>query len=166
VKRRVAAGEFSGLYSVSDAIDPWIDETQAQALRSGAKFLVVQDTNVTPLAHLADVVLAAVTFAEKAGCYVNADGRLQYAGASLPPRDGSLPDLDLLAILLNRPGGPVNSHEILAELAEVVPGFDVAKGGKLPSFGVPLGKPKPPVDGEAPSFLDSWFVPQGMARWR
>ena len=107
--RRAAAGEFQGLYAASDAIDPWIDEAQAEALRSAVRFLVVQDTTVTPLAHLADVVLAAATFAEKAGCYVNADGRLQYSAAALPPRDGSLPDLDLLAILLNRPGGPVNS---------------------------------------------------------
>ena len=56
--RRAAAGEFQGLYAASDAIDPWIDEAQAKALRSAVKFLVVQDTNVTPLAHLADVVLA------------------------------------------------------------------------------------------------------------
>ena len=102
---------------------------------------MVQDTNVTPLAHRADVVLAGATFAEKAGCYVNADGRLQYAGAVLPPRDGSLPDLDLFAILLNRPGGgPVNSHEILAELAETVPAFAVAKGGKLPDVRRPDGR--------------------------
>ena len=102
---------------------------------------MVQDTNVTPLAHLADVVLAGATFAEKAGCYVNADGRLQYAGASLPPRDGSLPDLDLFAILLNRPGGgPVNSHEILAELAETVPAFAVAEGGQAPALRRPDGR--------------------------
>ena len=93
-------------------------DRRARALRSGVKFLVVQDTNVTPLAHRADVVLAGATFAEKAGCYVNADGRLQYSAAALPPRDGSLPDLDLFAILLNRPGGPVGSSEVLAELAE------------------------------------------------
>ena len=168
--RRASAGEFQGLYAASDAIDPWIDETQSDALRKAVKFLVVQDTTVTPLAHLADVVLAGATFAEKAGCYVNADGRLQYAGASLPPRDGSLPDLDLFAILLNRPGGgPVQSREILAELAEALPAFAVAKGGKLPEFGVPMGEAAAqPANGTgaAPAFLDSWFAPQGAARWR
>jgi NADH-quinone oxidoreductase subunit G len=165
--RRAAAGEFQGLYAVSDSIDPWISEAESQSLRSAVKFLVVQDTNVTPLAHLADVVLAGATFAEKAGCYVNADGRLQYAGASLPPRDGSLPDLDLFAILLNRPGGPVNSGEVLAELAEAAPAFAVAKGGKLPPFGAVIGEPLPRDGSTAPpSFTDSWFVAQGEARWR
>ena len=169
LKGRVAAGEFQGLYVASDAIDAWIDDSTSAALRSGVGFLVVQDTTVTPLAHAANVVLAGATFAEKAGSYVNADGRLQYSEASLPPRDGSLPDLDLLAILLNRPGGPVASSAILAELAETVPAFGVAKGGKLPEYGVPLGqsptsgKPSTPVP---PSFNDAWFVAQGAARWR
>ena len=165
--RRATAGEFQGLYAVSDAIDPWIDDVSSESLRAGVNCLVVQDTTVTPLAHRADVVLAGATFAEKAGCYVNADGRLQYSAATMPPRDGSLPDLDLLAILLHRPGGPVNSGEILAELAETVPAFAVAKGGKLPAFGALLGQ-APARDGqpEPPSFVDTWFVPQGAARWR
>jgi predicted molibdopterin-dependent oxidoreductase YjgC len=131
------------------------------------KFLVVQDTTVTPLANRADVVLAGATFAEKAGCYVNADGRLQYAAAALPPREGALPDLDLLAILLHRPGGPVHSGEVLAELAQTVPAFAVAQGGKLPPFGAIIGQ-APPRDGPPapPSFADTWSLPQGTARWR
>src|SRR5205807_347925 len=151
-----------------DALDPWIDENQARELRGGVEFLVVQDTLPTPLAHLADVVLAGATFAEKAGCYVNAQGRLQYSEAALPPREGSLPDLDLFAILLDRPGGPVRSGEILAELAEAVPAFGVARGGMVPPFGAVLGSSA--ADGAArapaPPFVDSWYVPQGAARYR
>ena len=139
---RINHGEFQALYVASDAIAPWIDESLAETIRARVGFLVVQDTQVTPLAQLADVVLAGATFAEKAGCYVNADGRLQYAEAALPPRDGAMPDLDLLAILLGRGAGPISSHEILAELAEAVPAFAVAvdEGGKLPPFGVPLAE--------------------------
>ena len=168
LSRRVADREFAGLYIAADAIDPWIDESTAKSLRNGAGFLAVQDTNVTPLAHLADVVLAGATFAEKAGCYVNADGRLQYAEAALPPRDGSLPDLDLMAILLNRPGGgPVRSGEVLAELAETVPAFAVARGGVVPPEGALLGSP-PAADSarRTTPFVDSWFVPMGAGRWR
>src|SRR5205807_1715667 len=112
ISMRLARGLFQGLYVVSDAIDPAFDEAGALAMRSGVEFLVVQDTLPTPLAQSADVVLAGATFAEKAGGYVNFQGRLQYAEAALPPRDGSLPDLDLFAILLGRPGGgPVRSRE-------------------------------------------------------
>ena len=167
LSRRVAAGEFQGLYVASDSIDPWIDEAASRELRSRVSFLVLQDTNVTPLAHLADVVLAGATFAEKAGCYVNADGRLQYAEAALPPREGALPDLDLFAILLHRPGGPVRSGEVLAELAEAVPAFAVARGGTVPVLGTLLGS-SASADGaaRAVAFTDSWYVPQGAARSR
>src|SRR5262249_46352427 len=54
--RRVGAGEFSGLYAISDAIEPWIDSEESSALRAKVRFLVVQDTTVKPLAHLSDAV--------------------------------------------------------------------------------------------------------------
>jgi NADH-quinone oxidoreductase subunit G len=166
--RRATAGEFEGLYVASDAIEPWIDAPQSESLRSKVKFLVVQDTTVTPLAHQADVVLAGATFGEKAGSYVNADRRLQYSEAALPPRAGSLPDLDILAILLDRTGGPVNSHDILAELADQVPAFAAAKGGKIPTHGIVLGQGPPPPEplGATPSFTDTWFLKHGAARGR
>jgi NADH-quinone oxidoreductase subunit G len=123
---------------------------------------------VTPLAHLADVALAGATFAEKAGSYVNANSRLQYSEAALPPRDGSLPDLDILGILLDRPGGPVDSSAILAEVAENIPFFSAAKGGKLPAYGVVIGQVAPATSKGAvpPSFNDAWFVAHGAARFR
>ncbi len=159
--KRAEAGEFQALYVASDAIDPWIEEPLAQAIRKGVGFLVVQDTNVTPLAQLADVALAGATFAEKAGCYVNADGRLQYAEAALPPRDGSLPDLDLFAILAGRGGGPVRSADILKELAEAIPAFGVAQGGQLPDFGALLGEASTASTAALTSFSDAWTKPRG-----
>ena len=103
---RESAGEFQGLYVASDAIDPWIDEAASRALRSKVGFLIVQDTNVTPLAHLADVVLA--------GGDVRREGRmLRQCGRAAAVRRGriaasrgSLPDLDLFAILLASPRRP------------------------------------------------------------
>jgi NADH-quinone oxidoreductase subunit G len=164
ISKRVGSSEFQALYFTSNAIDAWDLDAEAKALRAGVKFLVVQDTLVTPLAQLADAVLAGGTFAEKAGSYVNASGRLQHAEASLPPRDGSLPDLDVFAILMGRTGGPVRSKEILAELAEAVPAFSVAGGGVVPEFGVLLstaetnGSTIP--SGAGGRFDDPWQVPR------
>lgn len=159
LKSRVEKVEFKGLYVASDAIDPWLDEATSKAIRSKVGFLVVQDTNVTELAQSADVVLAGATFAEKAGCYVNADGRLQYSEAALPPRDGSLPDLDLFAILLQRSGGPVRSSEILAEVAKTIPAFAGAEGGVLQQYGLLLGEPAENQNATLPpAFEDAWFA--------
>ena len=105
--------------------------------------------------------VAGGTFAEKAGCYVNADDRLQYAEAALPPRDGSLPDLDLFAILLGRPGGPARSREVLAELAATIPAFSAAEGGVVPAFGLLLGEAQPVgVGASATRFSDPWTQPR------
>jgi NADH-quinone oxidoreductase subunit G len=163
ISGRIAAGEFQALYFTSNAIDPWGTEAEAKALRDGVKFLVVQDTLVTPLAQLADVVLSGGTFAEKAGCYVNANGLLQYAEAALPPRDGSLPDLDIFAILMGRTGGPIRSRDVLAEMASSIPAFSGADGGVLPEFGVKLVEgsdhPATPVAAGG-RFSDPWQIPR------
>jgi NADH-quinone oxidoreductase subunit G len=154
---RAQKREFRGLYVISDALEPAYDENDVAEIRPHVEFLVVQDTYPTPLARAADVALAGATFAEKAGCYVNADGRLQYAGAVLPPRDNSLPDLDILAILQNRHAGPVRSSEVLADLARDVPAFAVAQGGEVPKFGVVLGKPET-ADDSSVVFEDPWLA--------
>jgi NADH-quinone oxidoreductase subunit G len=159
ITRRVAAGEFRGVYVTSGAIDPAFAEADVEPLRKAA-FLVVQDVHATPLAQAADVVLAGATFAEKAGCYVNFQGRLQYSAAALPPREGSLPDLDLLSILVGRGAGPIRSADVLAELAATVPAFAPAAGGKVPAFGVRLG-PEHAGDGKADGafvYRDPWFA--------
>ena len=158
ISARVGSGEFAGLYLISDSPRPWIDAEAAESLRKGVKFLAVQDTSVTHLAQLADAVIAGATFAEKAGCYVNADGRIQYSEAALPPRDGSLPDLDVFAVLTGRADGPTRSSEVLAELAEAIPAFQVAKGGKLPEFGVTLGQAEPSPTDNGERFNDAWTL--------
>ncbi len=138
VLRRAVASEFRGILAISDAIDPAFGDGDSQGLRK-AGFLVVIDTHVTPLAQLADVVLAGATFAEKAGSYVNSQGLLQYSEAALPPRDGSLPDLDLLAILSSHGAGPVSSRTVLAEVAATVPAFAKFADGHVPEFGQAIG---------------------------
>ncbi len=158
--KRSANGEFKAVYIASDSIDPWIDETESKAIRKGIGYLIVQDTNVTPLAQLADAVLAGATFAEKAGCYVNADGRIQYSEAALPPRDGSLPDLDIFAILSGRGVGPVSSREVLKEVARVVPSFAAAEAGVVPEFGVVVGEALT-VSADPLPFADAWTLPRG-----
>ncbi len=157
---RADRGEFRAVVVASDAIDPAFGDPEATTFRKAA-FLLVIDTMVTPLAQAADVVLAGATFAEKAGSYVNANGRLQYAEAALPPRDGSLPDLDLIAILSGKGQGPVSSRAVLAELAAAIPAFGVAEGGKVPEFGVPIAADAS-RNGHAPfPYSDPWLTPRG-----
>ena len=158
--RRAAAGEFQAVYLTGDAPEPLFSDADLPALRNQVSFLIMQDVHVTPLAMAADAVLAGATFAEKAGCYVNANQRLQYSEASLPPREGALPDLDLFAILLNQGAGPINSSTVLAQLAQTIPAFAVAANGQVPALGVPLGQTEPVAE-PAVIFQDAWLSPRG-----
>ena len=168
--RRVASGEFRGLYAASDAIDPWIEEAESEALRAKMKFLVVEDTNVTPLAHLADVVLAggdvrreSRLLRERRRAFAVFRGGTASAGR-LAAGPGSAGDP-----LEPARGGPVDSSTVLAELAERIPAFGVAKGGKLPALGVVAGRPDSRPTAAAagpPSFTDTWFLAHGVARGR
>lgn len=69
-------------------------------------FLVVQDIFLTETAQLADVVLPAASFAEKAGTYTNTERRVQVARAVLDPLPGVRLDSEILAELAARLGCP------------------------------------------------------------
>lgn len=156
IVERIGAGEFDAAFVYSGSIDPAFDEAASAKIRSGVQYLVVEDVNVTPLAQSADVVLAGATFAEKAGSYVNAQGRLQYSAAALPPRDGSLPDLDILAILSDRPGGPQASFGVLAEAAATIAALAPAGDGRPAEFGVALDQPANGAATREYAFADPW----------
>jgi NADH-quinone oxidoreductase subunit G len=161
IAARAAKGEFRAVVVTSDAIDPAFSADDATNLRREVEFLVVIDVHVTPLAQAADAVIAGATFAEKAGCYVNAQGRLQYAAAALPPRDGSLPDLDVFAILMNRGAGPISSGTVLGELAAAVAAFAPARGGAVPAFGIDLATDAattPPAADGGDVYRDPWLM--------
>ena len=155
---------FDALVITGGGHEPAFEGEAMRAHRDLSKFLVAIDAWPTDLAGTADVVLSSATFAEKAGSYVNAENRLQYASAILPPRDGSLPDLDILAILMDRPGGgPIASRDVLMELIAQVPAFAAAGSlvnGSFPEFGVPLDGPDAENAGMIP-YVDPWHAPRG-----
>jgi anaerobic selenocysteine-containing dehydrogenase len=59
-------------------------------------FLVVQDIFLSETAQLADVVLPAATWAEKTGCFTNADRTVHLSEKAVDPPDEARPDLDIL----------------------------------------------------------------------
>jgi NADH-quinone oxidoreductase subunit G len=156
---RVASGEFAALVATSSALDPAYSENDARTMRPGVACLVVSDSMPTPLGSAADVLLSSACFAEKAGTYVNATGRLQYAAAALPPREGSLPDLDLWTILTGEGSGPARSGDALEQAAREVPALAPAAGGRIPAFGIDLSGLNE-TNGAARGFADPWLEPR------
>jgi len=89
-------------------------------------FLVVQDMFMSQTAEMADVILPAVSFAEKDGTYTNTTRRIQRVRAALKPIGESKPDWKIISELSTRMGYPMEySHpsEIMNEIAGLVPTY-------------------------------------------
>ena len=87
-------------------------------------FLVVQDIALTETAQQADVVLPAVTFAEKEGSMTNIDHHVQAIRRALRPLPGAKADWEILVELAQRLGQAwTYDHpgEILLEMANSNP---------------------------------------------
>src|SRR5438270_6840246 len=85
------------------------------------EFLIVQDIRLTETAQQADVVLPAVTFAEKDGSMTNLDHHVQAIRRALRPLPGAKADWEILVELAQRLGQSwTYDHpgEILQEIAE------------------------------------------------
>ena len=88
------------------------------------EFLVVQDTTLTETAQHADVVLPAVTFAEKDGSMTNVDHHVQRVLHALRPLPGAKADWDILTTLAKMLGHKWSysrPQDILDEIAATNP---------------------------------------------
>jgi predicted molibdopterin-dependent oxidoreductase YjgC len=82
---------------------------------------VVQDIALTETAQQADVVLPAVTFAEKDGTMTNVDHHVQIVRRALRPLPGAKADWEILIALANRLGQNwtyASPRDIFAEIAD------------------------------------------------
>jgi NADH-quinone oxidoreductase subunit G len=97
---------------------------EGSSLHDNLEFLVVQDIMLTETAQQADVVLPAVTFAEKDGSMTNVDHHVQAIRQALRPLLGAKADWEILVALANRLGQKwsYNSpQEVLLEIADTNP---------------------------------------------
>ncbi len=87
-------------------------------------FLVVQDIFMTETAELADVVLPAVSFAEKDGTFTNTERRVQRIRKAMEPLGQSKADWRIITELANKMNGKFDypsPKEIMDEIANLTP---------------------------------------------
>jgi len=100
------------------------------------EFLVVQDLFLTETAQQADVVLPAVTFAEKDGSMTNVDHHVQAVRRALRPLPGAKTDWEILIEVgkhMGRKWSYTSPQDVLLEIAESNPlyaGLDWEELGK------------------------------------
>lgn len=167
----LAGAELSVLYVIGEDLAASARNAhQAQTLLEQASFVVVQDLFVTSTAAAhADVVLPAVSFAEKTGTFTNLEGRSQRAQAAIPPVGEAKPDWQIFTELALRLGAAWAyrtsdsvAQEVSAVLAEIPITHSVSRFAwhDLPAL--------PSVNGDGKLLLvtqDHLFVPGVTGRF-
>ena len=114
----------------------WIDAATANKL-ADLSLVVVQDTLKSPAWEVATYQLPGVTFAERAGSYVNFADRLQSFTWAIRPPAGAMSDGQLLWRLLDKKG-LYNPRSVMEELAREISYFSAAANGPVPATGIDL----------------------------
>ncbi len=120
-------GKIKGLYICGE--DPIVSDPDShhidKALRS-LDFLVIQDLFMTKTAEYADVILPAISYAEKEGTFTNTERRVQRIRKAVTLDGDMRPDTDILIDLMNAMGYPqkyMTPAQIMDEVAMVTPSF-------------------------------------------
>jgi formate dehydrogenase alpha subunit len=110
-------------------------------------FLIVQDIFLTETAMKADVVLPAVTFAEKDGTFTNTERCIQRVRKAIPEHEDAKADWKIIQLLANRfnlKWHYLNPAEIMEEISSLVPQYEGISYDRIESKGIQW--PCPSID--------------------
>jgi len=134
-------GQIKALYLVGE--NPLLSEPDAHHAEEALKkleFLVVQDIFLSETAQLADVVLPAVTFAEKDGTFTNTERRVQQVCKAMEPRGDSRPDWWITCQMARRMGAEGfdfdHPSQVTDEIARLTPSYGGISYRRLDSGGL------------------------------
>ena len=134
-------GKIKALYLVGE--NPILSEANAKHVEAAINklnFFVVQDIFLSETAKLADVVLPAVTFAEKDGTFTNTERRVQRIRKAIEPVGDSRPDWWITCEIAKKLGGKGFdfSHpvEIMEEISSLTPSYKGISYDRLENGGL------------------------------
>lgn len=130
-------GNIKGIFIQGE--DPIVTDPDTGHIEKALKnleFLVVQDLFMTETAAYADVILPAVSYAEKEGTFTNTERRVQRVRKAVEPPIGAKADIDIQIELMNRMGYPqekLTSAQVMEEISSLTPSFGGITHARLDS---------------------------------
>ncbi len=101
----LASKDIKGLYIIGqDILNSLPDRKFLNKALENLEILIVQDIFLNETAKLADVVLPAVTFAEKEGTFVSAEGKVQKIHQGIKPLGNAFSDEKIFSLLSEKLG--------------------------------------------------------------
>ena len=160
----VLDGKIKAMYIMGE--NPVISDPGAVHVKEALKkldFLVVQDIFMSDTAEFADVVLPAVSFAEKDGTFTNTERRVQKLRKAIRPMYGAMPDWKIITGISGKMGydmGYRATHEIMEEAALLTPAYGGILHHRLDDFG--LQWPCPDINHNGTPFLHRKKFTKGL----
>ena len=128
---RMVEGKLKFLYIMGE--NPLVSDVDLNHVRKafacGKSFIVVQDIFLTETAEYANVVLPAVTSAEKDGTFTNTERRVQKLNAVIPERSGCKQDWRIICELAQETGIAGFDYQSTAEIMEEIARLTPIYGG-------------------------------------
>ena len=102
------------------------DTAHVEKALESLEFLVMQELFMTPTAQYADVILPAVSFAEKEGTFTNTERRVQRIRKAVTVPGDMRTDIDIITDLMNAMGyhqKRMTPAEVMDEVAALTPSY-------------------------------------------
>ena len=162
------SGEIKAMYIMGEnpvLADP--DSNHVVESLKNLDFLVVQDIFLTETAELAEVVLPAVSFAEKDGTFTNTERRVQRVRKAISIRGNCKADWETIVALANKMGynwtytrGPA---EVMEEISRCTPSYAGINFDRLETRGIQW--PCPSLDHPGTPFLHKDSFSRGKGKF-
>ncbi|MDY6953710.1 MAG: molybdopterin-dependent oxidoreductase, partial [Thermodesulfobacteriota bacterium] len=164
------AGKVKALYVMGE--NPVVTEANTSAVEeaiSRLQLLVVQDLFLTETAQLADVVLPAVSFAEKDGTFTNTERRVQRVRKAIDPVESSRPDWEIICDIAKNMGAQGfdfrNPKEIMEEIRAVTPQYGGITYERIDEAGLQWPCPDMEHPGTPYLYSETFTTPSGRAKF-
>jgi formate dehydrogenase major subunit len=134
----------------SNPLEHWMHADQVKKLLKGTEFLVVQDCFLTETAKHADIILPALSWAEKIGTYTTGERRVQWQSKIVSPQKNIIPSWQIICSIAKKLGFKnqfsfSNPEAILKEINRLLPdyaGLSPARVKKIGGITYPCPTPK------------------------
>ena len=160
-------GDVKGLYIMGE--NPMLSDPNLNHVKRALEnidFLCVQDIFLTETAELADVVLPAVSFAEKDGTFTNTERRVQRVRKAVDPPGEARDDWEIICALASRLNYPMDYEhpsQIMDEIADVTPIYGGIRYHRLDPVG--LQWPCPDASHPGTVFLHEGAFKRGKGKF-
>lgn len=165
----ITDGKVKGMYVMGE--NPLVSDANIHHVEHALKeldFLVVQDIFMTPTAQMADVILPAVSFAEKDGTFSNTERRVLRVRQAIDPVGNARADWQIISQIASRCGYPMdyaNAEEIFAEIASLTPSYGGISYSRIEATGG-LQWPCPTAEHPGTKYLHKDKFARGLGEFK